>query len=162
MATQRLTVATLTGAAAEAVADQFAGWRTTPNPVAVDQFCLGLRDHAPSLAVAYFAEWVDRWLMGDLVPGPGTVEARQFQATVMSPEQAVTWAARCRDEVREEKWLATQLRTAREAATDTKWDVVVVVREVTGPSATDEEIRAAADLMPNWLRSREKSSEPAD
>ena len=68
MATQRMTVATLAGAAAAVVAKLFAGWRAKPDPDAVDRLCASLRDEGLSLPVVYFSEWADRWSMGDWVP----------------------------------------------------------------------------------------------
>ena len=67
MATQRMTIATFAGTAADAVAGLFRTWRDSPDPGAVDRFSLALRDNALSLPVVYFAEWIDRWLMGDIV-----------------------------------------------------------------------------------------------
>ena len=152
MASQRLTVATLTGATAKAVTTLFAGWRSAPDPIAVDGFCTALRDNALSPVVVYFAEWIDRWLMGDLVPGPGAVEGQRFIASLITPDQATEWVGRCGDQHREQVWLAAQLRAA---ATGWEWVAdrlaVVLVREVTGPSATDEELRAAAGAAPAWL-----------
>ena len=152
MATQRLTVATLAGLAADAAGDQFRAWRDSPDPGAVDRFCLALRDSALSLPVVYFAEWVDRWLMGDTVPGPGACEGRIFQAACLTPEQAVEWAERCGRQFQEYEWFAARLREAS-AGWGTVADLyaVVVVREVVGPSTTDDEVRASLGSVPDWL-----------
>jgi hypothetical protein len=64
------TVATLAGQAAHAVAARSQQWHAIPDAEAVDRLCVSLRENALSLAILYFAEWVDRWLMGDDVPGP--------------------------------------------------------------------------------------------
>ena len=110
MATQRLTMATLAGQSAAVVAARFDQWRSAPDPAAVDRLCAAIRKHALSLPVVYFAEWVDRWLMGDSVPGPGAVEGRRFQATCLSPGQAAGWAGRCGGQFAEQGWLAARLR----------------------------------------------------
>jgi hypothetical protein len=100
----------------------------------------------------YFAEWVDRWLMGDLVPGPGAVEGRRFQATCLSPPLALQWADQCGSQVAEQNWLANRLREAASGWCEGAGPyVLVVVREVFGPSATDEELQAAAGTIPAWL-----------
>ena len=72
--TQRMTVATLGGKAAAAVAARFEQWRTALDSEKLDRLCIAIREHALSLHVLYFAEWVDGWLMGNKVPGHGAVE----------------------------------------------------------------------------------------
>jgi hypothetical protein len=142
VATQRLTVATLAGRAAAAVAARFEQWRTVPDPEGIDQFCTAIREHALSLPVVYFTEWVDRWLMGDTVPGPNALEGRRFQASVVTPEQAIAWADRCGHQFPEQQWLACRLREAART--------VVIIREVCGLSTTDTEVRAALGSVPDW------------
>jgi hypothetical protein len=155
VATQRLTVAALAGQAAVAVAARFGQWRATPpDPETVDRFCVLIREHALSPPVVYFAEWVDHWLIGDLVPGPGAVEGRQFQVTGLSRVQAVAWAERCGDQFPEQLWLASRLREAATgwgAAADRY--AVVVAREVVATSISDDEVRAALGRLPAWLSS---------
>lgn len=152
MATQRLTVAALAGEAAAAVFALFRSWSADADPDAIDRFCDGLREHGYSLPIVYFSEWVDHWLMGDLVPGPAAVEGRRCQAACLSVEQAVACADGCGDQFSEQEWLAARLREAASA-----WDVgaeryaVVVVREVFGASTTDEEVLASLDVVPAWL-----------
>ena len=153
MASQRLFIATLAGEAAAVTANLFLSWRTAaPAADTVDCFCAAIRANAMSLPVVYFSEWVDRWLMGDLVPGPGTVEGRRFQTTCLSREKAVEWAGRCDSQCQEQVWLATRLREAAAAWTGlADRAVIVVVREVLEVSATDEEVQAALGLVPAWL-----------
>ncbi len=152
MATQRLTVATLAGQSAIAVATRFDEWRSVADPVAVDQLCASIREHALSLPVVYFTEWVDRGLMGDLVPGPNKVEGHRTQATCLSSAEAVAWAERCGGQFAEHGWLASRLREAAGG-----WSgvgepyAVVIVREVVWASVTDDEVRAAAASVPPWL-----------
>jgi hypothetical protein len=163
VAMQRLTVATLAGQAAVAVLDRFERWRSAPDAGAVDRLCTSIREHAlSSLADVYFAEWVDRWLMGDQVPGPGTVAGRRFQASCLSPTQAAEWAGQCGTQFAEQGWLASRLR---EAAVG--WGgvgepyAVVVAREAVGASPTDDEVQAAAGIVPAWLVGSAPDAEPS-
>jgi hypothetical protein len=152
MATQRLTVATIAGAAADAVESLLLSRRVVPRPDAVDAFCEGLRVHCADAALLYFSAWVDRWLMGDLVPGPGAVEGIRYQLTGMSPEEAVSRAARCGTQFDEQQWLAARLREAASAnAALVERRLVLVVREPWGASALDVEVEAAARGVPDWL-----------
>lgn len=152
MATQRLMVATLAGEAATAVSDLFTRWRAVPDPAAVDRFGRALREHGWFLPVVSFSEWVDRWLMGDAVPGPGAVTGQHFEATCLGPAQALAWAGQLGHSSSEEQWLAARLREAAAVweKETTPW-TVVVVREVLGPSATDEEVRLSLGGVPPWL-----------
>jgi hypothetical protein len=159
MATQRLTLATLAGDAGRAVSALFRAWRSTSAVgveaapgLAIDELGERLRSNGAALPVVYFCEWIDRWLMGDQVPGPGVIAGRRFQASCMSPEEAVEWAGRCGGQFPEQLWLAARLREAAEA-----WrpavgpSVVVVLREVLGASSTDEEVLASLHGVPLWL-----------
>jgi hypothetical protein len=152
VATQRLTVATLAGQAAGAVAAEFARWRHAPDPAAVDRLCTAVRDNATSLPVVYFAEWVDHWLMGDLVPGPGAGDGRRFAAACLTPADAAAWADACGGQFPEQGWLAARLReAARGWGSVTDRYAVLVIREVVGASTTDEEVRDALASVPAWL-----------
>ena len=152
MATQRLMVATLAGRSAFAVVARFEQWRAIPDPAAVDRMCASVRESALSLPVVYFAEWVDRWLMGDLVPGPDAVEGRRFQAACLSPTQATGWADRCGTQFAEQGWLASRLREAAVGwGSVAEQYAVVVIREAVGASPTDGEVQAAASGVPAWL-----------
>ena len=154
MATQRLMVTTLAGQSAVAVSGLFEKWRSVLDPEAVDRLCLSILENALSLSVVYFAEWVDRWLMGDLAPGPGAVEGRRFEATCLSTLEAKKWADRCGNQLAEQGWLASRLREAAAG-----WGgvaepySVVVVREVVDASASDDEVRAVGASVPAWLLS---------
>ncbi|WP_162670152.1 hypothetical protein [Gemmata massiliana] len=152
MATQRLTVATLAGQSAIAVTTRFDRWRSATDPTAIDQLCAAICEHALSPSVVYFADWVDRWLMGDLVPGPKKVEGHRVQATCLSPAETVAWAEQCGSQFAEHGWLVSRLREAAGG-----WGgvaepyAVVIVREVIGASVTDDEVQAAAASVPAWL-----------
>jgi hypothetical protein len=104
-----------------------------------------------SLPIVYFCEWLDRWLMGDLVPGPEAVEGVRYQAACLVPEQALAWADRCGHQFPEQQWLASRLREAAVAWGGAEKQVVVLVREVLGGSATDEEVETSLDAVPAWL-----------
>src|SRR5262245_25381609 len=159
MATQRMTVATLIGASAAVVAQLFASWRAKPDPAAVDQLCASLRDYGMSLPVVYFSEWADRWSMGDTFPA-GVVEGRRFQAICLSPEQAEACAAGCGQQFFEEGWLAARLReAAMDCASVAEQCVVVLLREVVGPTTIDEEVRRSLSVVPEWLDSLQRHTE---
>ena len=161
MATQRMTVATLIGAAAGVVADLFAGWRSKPDPAAVDKICASLRDHYLSLPVVYFSEWADRWSMGDSLPGD-VVEGRRYQAVCLSPEQANECASRCGQQFFEQGWLAARLREAAlDCASVAEQSVVVLLREVVGPTTIDEEVRRSLSVIPAWLDTLQRHTEPS-
>ncbi len=152
MATQRLTVATLAGDAALAANVLFRSWQSRPDPAAVDQLCDGLRGDGLSLPVVYFCEWADRWSMGDDAPGPGAAEGRRYEATCLTPAQTEARAGRCGRQLPEQGWLAARLREAAGAwAGICEPRVVLVVREVIGLSATDEEVTDSLRIVPRWL-----------
>jgi len=154
-------VATLAGNTAVEVAARFEKWRTFPDPVAVDRFCAAVRANALSLIVVYYTEWVDRWLMGDLVPGRWAVAGRLFEATCLTPSAAAECADGCGTQFPEQGWLAARLR---EAAVG--WGpvadryAIVIVREAIDVSATDEQVRAALDVIPAWLSPPDNASKP--
>ncbi len=158
MATQRLTVTTIAGDAGATAEQLFRTWREGPAPdrVAVDRFCERVRANGSVLPIVFFCEWIDRWLMGDLIPGPGAVEGRRYQVTCLSPTEATAWAGRCGHQFPEQKWLARRLREAAAA-----WKLVadhravIVVREVLDVSTTDAEVTAALRGVPAWLSAEE-------
>lgn len=162
MAAQRLVVATLAGEAASAVIALFRSWTPAADPAAIDLFCGRLRDNGDSLPVVYFSEWVDRWLMGDLVPGPAAAAGHRCEAVCLSPAQAIAWAEGCGDQFPEQGWLAARLReAARGWGSVAKRYAVVVVREVIGPSTADDEVRASLGAVPAWLQALAKPTEPS-
>jgi hypothetical protein len=151
LATQRLTVATFVGESAAAVTALIRSWRASTDRASVDRFCVALRENGAFLPIVYFCEWVDRWLMGDLVPGPEAVEGRRYQAACLLPEQALAWAGRCGHQFPEQEWLASRLREAAVAWGGLEPRVIVVVREVLGGSATDEEVEVSTGVVPGWF-----------
>ncbi len=151
MAAQRLTTVTLTGQQAIAAIALFSHFRTARDPAAVDRFCAALRENAYSLAIVYFCEWVDRWLMGDLVPGPDKVEGRQYEAACFSPQKAQAWADQCGKQFSEHEWLASRLREAAAAWDHVEHRAVVVLREAFDVSRNDDKVEAAFAEVPDWL-----------
>ncbi len=90
--------------------------------------------------------------MGDQVPGPGLVDGRRFCVTCFSPNQANEWAERCGSQFVEQTWFAARLREAATGWSElTKPYTVIVIREVMDASALDDEVRAVANILPEWL-----------
>jgi hypothetical protein len=154
-------VATLAGEAAVAVAAEFARLRVAPDPAAVGRLCQSIRDNGLSLPIVYFAEWVDRWLMGDLVPGPEPVAGGRFEATCLTAPGATDWAEGCGNQIREQEWFASRLWEAAAGwGPTTDRYAVVVIREVVDASTTDDQVRAAMDHIPEWLSLVGSAAEP--
>src|SRR5262245_45951728 len=155
MASQRLSIATLSGIAADVCAERIESWRSDSAKIdtaSVDRFCEAIRANATSLSIVYFAEWIDRWLMGDAVPGPNAISGKRFEVTCFTRECAIEWADRCGSQFHEQLWLAARLREAAAASEGLFKNVlVVVIREVFDASATDDEIKAASAVVPSWL-----------
>jgi len=152
MATQRLTIASIAGDAGVHVAALFQSWRNKyPTPDTVDRLCERLRANGSMLPVVYFAEWVDRWLMGDLAPGPAAVAGRRYQVACLTPQQAIKWAGQCGAQFAEQCWLATRLQEAAAAWEAVPGRTVMVLREVLGPTTTDAEVRESLGGVPVWL-----------
>jgi hypothetical protein len=164
MATQRVTVAKVAGAAGAAVADRFRAWRaarqgdTFPPAIRaeVDRFALSLRAHAASPPVVYFSEWIDHWSMGDVVPALGqpgaeVVAGDRFEACCHRPPVTVhapTWGG---EPVQEAEWLAARVREAGDAWSRIAPEgVLVVLREVIGATVTDDALVAALTSAPAW------------
>ncbi len=103
------------------------------------------------LYVVYFCEWLDRWLMGDVVPGPMAVSGRRYEATCMTPHLAVEWAEQCGTQFVEQTLLANRLREAAAVWKPLSWQSVVVLRKVIGPANTDEEVVQSLQEVPVWL-----------
>jgi hypothetical protein len=101
----------------------------------------------------YFCEWVDRWLMGDLLPAARVAQGSRFQVACLTPEQAAEWSGRCGHQFPEQVWLASRLREAACA-----WGalaaqrLILLVREVLGSSTTDDEVQHSLKIVPDWLQ----------
>lgn len=155
MATQRITVTVLAGEAGAFVQGQFRSWHTTPpHPEIADQFCDSVLAHAAAPPVTYFCQWIDHWLTGDAVSAPNTLDGRKYQVTCLTRDQALAWAEECSQTrpVQEQHWLAVQLRQASTCWPVEQRGVVLIIREVIGPSLSDQEIESTLNDMPNWLR----------
>jgi hypothetical protein len=181
MASQRITVAKLGGAAAEVAmlrmhewasareTDDLSEWSNEQWPASVrvhaDAFADHLRSHALDLPVTYFAEWADRWSMGDVFtrlltvptsPPPVIIHANRYQIfgyrlpddgrlvrhlASAGPQQFVEY-----------DWFVWQLQEAVRA-----WDELVetaalaVLREVVGGLVTDDELSISLSSVPDWL-----------
>ena len=163
VATQRLTVVTIAGQSAATVAIQFNRWLSNPDPTAIDQFCVVIQGHDSSLPIVFFVQWVDRWLMGDLLPDADTVNGERFQAACMSVARAIEFAGGCGEQWVEQKLLASQIREATYGwGTVTDKYVIVLIRERLGPSTLDDEAFASLETVPDWLFPAEKTTEPGE
>ncbi|HEY8503670.1 MAG TPA: hypothetical protein VIL46_03755 [Gemmataceae bacterium] len=185
MVTQRLTLAKIARAAGDAVLRRVREWasaRQTGNPSEwsseqwpadvrreVDAFASRLRANGHLPPVVYFAEWADSWSMFDtfdrwLTPPGETAPLkvcgdRAKLYAYRLPDGGVL-VDRLRQSGRaqwvEEKWLRRRLREAVNS-----WGkiapvgVIILVREPTGPSVLDEELRASLDHVPEWISTPE-------
>ncbi len=160
MATQRITVATIIGEAGKAVIELFSEWRAAQGAQQqeaarheVDRFAKQLRANGGVLPIVYFCEWFDHWLMGNSIHGSESVDGSQFEASCGSDIEAMGCADQCGDQFPEQRWLAARLREAAEGRQPfSEPAVVVMLREVVGGSATDEEVAASRQGVPEWLR----------
>ena len=149
---QRMLMATLAGDAADAAADFFHHLASSPDPIIVDRFCAAISDNRLSLPIVYFCEWVDRWLMGDRVPGPAARDGRRYQASCMTPAEANAWAEKCGTQYQEELSFASRLREAAHGwRTVADRYTIVVVREVLHVSTGDDEVEVSLSGVPSWL-----------
>jgi len=152
---QRVILLTLGGEAAQRAAGLIDAWRRQSNvdTAAVDGFCETLRAQSnETLSIVYYAEWIDRWLMGDRIPGPQAIDGRRFQLTCFTREQALDWAGHCGSQFPEQEWLAARLREAAAAWCGSAGQALIVgLREVTGASATDDEIETALQVVATWM-----------
>lgn len=151
MATQRITVATIAGEAGQRAAALFRKWHSPKvdgglDAVrrAVDRFAEQLRTRGGIPPIVYYCEWFDNWLMGDSIHSGKVVEGNQFSVSCGSWREASAWAELCGNQHQEQQWLAMRLREASEV-----WQLlaepatVVILRQVLGPSYTDEEVMAS-------------------
>ena len=159
MATQRITVVTIGGEAGLTVTKLFRRWLTARTngqgadiALEVDLFAHQLRTNGGYPPILYFTEWFDLWLMSDTICGTEVVEGKHFEAWCGSRIEAAESADRLGEQYPEQRWLAARLREAAEA-----WQplaesaAVVLLREVLGPTITDEEVRFSLRKMPEWL-----------
>lgn len=153
MATQRLTIATVAGNTSELITRYVSEWRQSSNPVQIDAFCSSLTNNLQSLQIIYAVQWVDRWLMGDLVPGPSTLFGKQYEMTVLSVAETVSHANQCGQQFVEQQIFSQRLREASDTCRKfgTANVSVVIIREVLDVSTSDEEVIESLATIPSWL-----------
>lgn len=170
MATQRITLAKIGGAAGRHVAAKFARWfadgRDNEFPAAVqrniDRFAAALRAN-PVPPVVYFAEWIDLWSMGDLVPGLGTdtasvVIGERFWASCHEMPVTLSALTIAGEFPQETQWLAARLREAEDAWAELAPDaVLVVLREVLDGTVLDSDLTESLTTIPRWLDDTDSS-----
>jgi hypothetical protein len=148
---QQLTVAMFVGKSVATITSLLERLRTSPDRAIVDRFSSALRDNRFLPQIVYFSEWVDLWLMGNLVPGPNAIEGTSYQIACFTPEEALSWADQCGHQFAEQEWLASRLREAAGVWSSQKPRVVVVLREVVAACAIDEQVLASFQIVPEWL-----------
>jgi hypothetical protein len=181
VASQRITIAKLAGVSGDIALDRLAAWSAARNaddpnlwspeqwPEHVrqeaDDFAERLRASGFSLPVCYFVEWADLWSMGDLFPRwltpPNSpkaigVHANRFEMFAYSlPDGgrlADYLAAAGPQQFSETDWFIARLQEAASA-----WEklaaraTLVVLRNVVGGSALDEEVTASLNTPAPWL-----------
>jgi hypothetical protein len=153
MATQKITVATFGGETAVVISEFYRKWSVSPDCDSIDQFCQALTDtefRLPALYL-YFCQWLDGWLMGDQVPGPGKVSGKHFEFTCLSQPDTIVIAGEIKQQFPEQKWLSNHLLEAVSEVGSMQGNRVVVVRDVLGPSISGDDQRAALSTIPDWL-----------
>ncbi|MHA3774511.1 hypothetical protein ACXR0O_23550 [Verrucomicrobiota bacterium sgz303538] len=159
MATQRITLAKVAGEGGRSIHRLARGWSeaVTENGhspgvrQAIDGFVLRLKAQSDALAVVYYCEWIDRWSMGDDFPGRFSVAGDQFEITCLSSEEALLAAKECRHQFQEQQWLASRLRECASSWNPlVETSVIILIREVLGPSASDEINHSQAEA-PAWI-----------
>jgi hypothetical protein len=165
MTSQRLTIAKLGGRSAQDVAALFHAWQKytaedgSPSEfaVAIDAFATRLREHAHCPPVLYFAEWIDLWSMGDLVPGLGDeraviVASSRFEVACHNSPIRIQATTIAGEETQETRWLRNRIQEAQDAWSEvTQESVIIVIREVLGALVTDEELMESLGSTPPWL-----------
>ena len=161
MASQRITVLKIVGTAGAVLCETVRSLRAAPESAdRTDSLARQLLAHRTELPVVSYVEWVDRWLMGDDVPGlferiGGVVVAgRAFEIGACDPPELVNGLPTEGWQFDEQTILVRRLReVAAEWRPLARPAVLVVIREVLGASALDEEVRAAAASadVPEWI-----------
>jgi hypothetical protein len=181
VATQIISVVKVAGPAGDFVWQRLRGWaakrqgepggessnRQWPPevPQEADRLADLLRSHSGTPPVIHFVEWVDTWTMGDtiarwLIPVRGTDALRVYGERYelfgyFLPDEGVLarhLADAGSQQHPEAEWLVTRLQEAL-----VSWDnlidraVLLVLRQVMGPTVTDEELLASLQAVPIWL-----------
>lgn len=90
--------------------------------------------------------------MGDLLSSKQSFAGLRFDLRLATPPQAIEWAETLGSQFPEQQWFAARLLEAAAgwgSVCDTY--LVAVLREVLGPSTTDEEVLEASRTTPEWL-----------
>ena len=166
MASQRVTMIKVGGRAAQVITTQIRPWQddflrnNEPSEDvrrAIDRFAEMLRANAHSPPVVYFAEWIDLWSMGELLPGLGDPRAvifagQRFQVCCHQPPVQFSASTIGGELSQESQWLRQRLVEAEAA-----WDpiiteaVIIVLREPLGGLVTDEQLTESLNDTPSWL-----------
>lgn len=181
MATQVISVVKLAGSAGDWAWERLRGWAAVrradgggtwaaeqwPPEVRreADRLADRLRSHLTVVPVVHFVEWTDSWSMGDSVArwvttgrGPAAVRVHGDRYELFGyflPDDGELTRHLATDgphQHPEEEWLVRRLREAV-----VSWEgmynraALIVLRCVTGPSLTDEELAASLNTVPSWL-----------
>ncbi|MBX7102859.1 MAG: hypothetical protein K1X57_02180 [Gemmataceae bacterium] len=181
MASQRITIAKLAGLYGDIALQRLAAWSSARDAVdpnewsseqwpdhvrhEADEFAERVREHGFSLPVCHFVEWSDLWSMGDLFTRwltppncswPIGVYANRYEIFAYGlPDEnrlASYLAAAGPQQFAETDWFVARLREAVSS-----WETLVpratlvVLRYVLSASASDEEVAASLEKLPEWL-----------
>lgn len=180
---QRVIVAKIAQQASDVVRDYFRRMAcranadgTIPNQYSEDvsRFVKDLRTFSDLPPVLFFSEHLDMWSMGDIVDrrlkASDTGELVQFYTgschlACFSLSEVTDVNTQFNgiepDAAQEERWFFQTLANAIEA-----WQgfydraVIVVIRQITGGTVTDDEVLSLRESVPEWL-SRLSSESPA-
>lgn len=161
MATQRIVVLKVVGAAGAALAGNVRSLRAVPRSAdPVDQLARQLVDHRSDLPVVSYVEWIDRWSMGNDVPrllervGGVVAAGHTFEVGVCDPPDLVSGLPTEGWQFDEQVVFVRRLREiAAEWGQLARPAVLAVVREILGASILDEEVQtaAASSDVPEWI-----------
>ncbi len=152
-----ITIAKLGGEAGLRVKELFRQLNETQSDIEelVDRFCLELRANAAIPPVIHFCQWIDPWLVPPNFMPTEPVTGKRFEACYCSPSEARNCAANLltlKEPFQEHEWLIARLNETVDSWHNLVPDaVIVIVREVFGPSPTDEEVLSSLATVPEWL-----------
>jgi len=181
VATQLISVLKVAGSAGDFVWQRLHGWAAKRQDVGVgewsshqwppevrqeaDRLADLLRSHSASPPIIHFVEWVDAWTVGDTF-ARWFIRGKESAAVQVYGERYELFGYFLPDEGAlarhlaeagphqhpETEWLESRLQEAL-----VSWDrltdraVLLVMRRVTGPTVTDEEILESSQCVPDWL-----------
>jgi hypothetical protein len=173
MASQRVTMIKVGGRAAQVITTLVRPWQheflrnNEPSDDvrrAVDRFAEMLREKAKDPPILFFAEWIDLWSMGDLLPGLGDPRAvilagQRYQVCCHQPPVQFSASTIGGQLSQESLWLKQRLVEA-----EASWDnmvadaVILVLREPLGGLVTDQELTESLNAIPSWLADSAQST----